>query len=47
MRDTPFQLISGFMLIKVFCVVSMLNKLPPGCVGGGGGGGGGGYRLAK
>ena len=30
------------MLIKVFCVLSMLNKLPPGvcvCVGGGGGGG--------
>ena len=24
------------MLIKVFCVVSMLNKLPQGCVGGGG-----------
>ena len=36
--DTPFQLISGFFtLIKVFCVVSMLNKLPQGCVGGGGG----------
>ena len=29
------------MLIKVFCVVSMLSKL------GGGGGGGGGNRLAK
>ena len=28
------------MLVKVFCVLSMLNKLPPG-VGGGGGGGGG------
>ena len=28
------------MLIKVFCVLSMLNKLPPGvCLGGGGGGG--------
>ena len=25
------------MLIKVFCVLSMLNKLPQGCVGGGGG----------
>ena len=31
------------MLIKVFCVLSMLNKLPPGvCWRGGGGGGGGG-----
>ena len=39
--DTPFQLISGFFHVnKVFCVVSMLNKLPQGCVGGGGGGGG-------
>ena len=28
------------MLIKVFCVVSMLNKLPPGVVLEGGGGGG-------
>ena len=28
------------MLIKVFCVVSMLSKLPPAvCLGGGGGGG--------
>ena len=36
------------MLIKVFCVVSMLSKLPPAeCLGGGGGGGGGGGRLAK
>ena len=37
------------MLIKVFCVLSMLNKLPPGVCwgGGGGGGGGGGNRLAK
>ena len=27
------------MLIKVFCVVSMLSKLPPAvCLGGGGGG---------
>ena len=32
------------MLIKVFCVVSMLNKLPPGVCWGGGGGGGG-YTL--
>ena len=47
--DTPFQLISAsFLLIKVFCVLSMLNKLPPGvCWRGGGGGGGGGNRLAK
>ena len=31
------------MLIKVFCVSSMLSKLPPAvCLGGGGGGGGGG-----
>ena len=31
------------MLIKVFSIVSMLNKLPPGvCWRGGGGGGGGG-----
>ena len=30
------------MLIRVFCVLSMLNKLPPGvCWRGGGGGGGG------
>ena len=29
------------MLIKVFCVLSMLNKLPPGVCWGGGGGGGG------
>ena len=29
------------MLIKVFCVSSMLSKLPPaGCLRGGGGGGG-------
>ena len=39
------------MLIKVFSVLSMLqklSKLPPGGVlGGGGGGGGGGDRLAK
>ena len=34
------------MLIRVFCVVSMLNKLPPGvCWRGGGGGGGGSNRL--
>ena len=33
------------MLIKVFCVLSMLNKLPPGvCWGGGGGGGGGSHQ---
>ena len=44
--DAPFQLISGFMLIKVFCVLSMLNKLPPGvCWRGGGGGGGGGQQA--
>ena len=36
------------MLIKVFCVVSMLNKLPPGVVlEGGGGGGGGATSLLK
>ena len=34
------------MLIKVFCVLSMLSKLPP-AEGGGGGGGGGGNRLPK
>ena len=29
--DTPFQLISGFFhVIRVFSVVSMLSKLPPG-----------------
>ena len=33
--DTPFQL----MLIKVFSVVSMLNKLPPGVCWRGRGGG--------
>ena len=49
--DTPFQLISGFFHVnEVFCVLSMLNKLPPAvCWGGGvlgGGGGGGGNRLA-
>ena len=45
--DTPFQLISGFFHVNQgVCVVSMLNKLPQGCVGGGGGGGGG-NRLAK
>ena len=34
------------MLIEVFCVVSMLNKLPPAvCLGGGGGGGGGATGL--
>ena len=34
------------MLIRVFCVVSMLNKLPPGvCWRGGGGGGGGATGL--
>ena len=39
--NTPFQLISDFfMLIKVFCVLSMLSKLPPGVCWGGGGGGG-------
>ena len=46
--DTPFQLIivASFMLIRVFCVVSMLNKLPPGvCWRGGGGGGGGATGL--
>ena len=35
------------MLIKVFCVVSMLSKLPPAVyLKGGGGGGGGGGRGA-
>ena len=34
------------MLIKVFCVVSMLSKLPPAvCLRGGGGGGGGATGL--
>ena len=34
------------MLIKVFCVVSMLSKLPPAvCFRGGGGGGGGATGL--
>ena len=33
------------MLIKVFCALSMLNKLPPGGVFGGGGGGGGATGL--
>ena len=34
------------MLIKVFCVVSMLSKLPPAvCLRGGGGGGGGGQQA--
>ena len=37
--DTSFQLAS-FMLIKVFCVLSMLNKLPPGVCWRGRGGGG-------
>ena len=45
--DTSFKLISDFfhvnpsMLIKVFCVVSMLSKL------GGGGGGGGGQQACQ
>ena len=34
------------MLIKVFCVVSMLSKFPPAvCLRGGGGGGGGATGL--
>ena len=33
------------MLIKVFCVLSMLNKLPPGVCWRGGGGGGGATGL--
>ena len=35
--DTSFQLISGFFHVNqgVLCILSMLNKLPPG--GGGGG----------
>ena len=47
--DTSFQLISDFFHVnKVFSVLSMLSKLPPGvCWGEGGGGGGGGNRLAK
>ena len=36
---TP-HLVTSFMLIKVFCVVSMLNKLPPGVFEGEEGGGG-------
>ena len=33
----------AYVLIKVFCILSMLNKLPPGvCWRWGGGGGGGG-----
>ena len=45
--DTPFQLISGFFHVnKVFSVVTMLSKLPPGvCWRGGGGGGGGATGL--
>ena len=40
---TPWLTNSSFMLSKVFCVVSMLSKLPPAvCLRGGGGGGGGG-----
>ena len=35
------------MLIKVFSVLSMPSKLPPGVCWRGGGGGGGGNRLAK
>ena len=35
------------MLIKVFCVLCMLSKLPPAVCLKGGGGGGGGNRLAK
>ena len=37
------KLVASFMLIRVFCVVSMLNKLPPGVCWRGGGG----NRLAK
>ena len=35
------ELVASFMLIRVFCVVSMPNKLPPcrGVLEGGGGGG--------
>ena len=53
--NTPFQLISdlinSFMLIKVFSVLSMLSKLPPGVCWRGGGAtgllnkGGGSNRL--
>ena len=47
---TP-QLVTSFMLIKVFSVLSMLNKLPPGvcfflfCFFFWGGGGGGGQQA--
>ena len=46
--NTSFQLISDFFHVnKVFSVLSMLSKLPPGVCWGGGGGGGGGNRLDK
>ena len=55
--NTPFQLISDFFHVnKVFSVLSMLSKLPPGvCWRGGGGatgllnkgGGGGGMHLKR
>ena len=39
LSNTPFQLISDFFHVKkVFCVLSMLNKLPPGVCWRGGGG---------
>ena len=39
--NTPFKLISGFFHVnKVFSVLSMLSKLPPGVCWRGGGGGG-------
>ena len=45
--NTSFQLISGFFHVNQgVCVLSMLNKLPPGVCWRGGGGGGG-NRLAK
>ena len=45
------NLVTSFMLIKVFGVFSMFLKLstlpPPGCVGGGGGGGGRGILFSS
>ena len=41
------ELVTYFMLIKVFCVLSMLSKLPPVVCSGGGGGGQQACRLNK